>query len=89
MPEATREYADRGSITAPMVGGLSVTPSDATYLTRKCRGLYVGVAGNVAVTFPGGVELIFTGLSAGIIHPIQCVRIKSTGTTATGILALY
>jgi hypothetical protein len=67
-----------------------VTPNDSTNLAGGVsKGLYVGVAGNVVVTMADGTDATFTALAAGIIHPISVLKVKSTGTTATNILAVY
>ena len=50
--------------------------------------LYVGTAGDVAVITNGGDEVTFTGVPAGTFIPVQVKRVKSTGTTASTILAL-
>lgn len=69
---------------------VAVTPSNTTDLARgETRGIYVGVSGNVAVTYPCGATDTLNNLAAGMFHPISVVRILSTGTTATGIKACY
>lgn len=78
------------ALTGPSGGAVSVTPSDSVDLsTGVSRGLYVGVSGNVKVRLPDDTEVTFVGLAAGVIHPIRCKRIWSTGTAATSILAIY
>ena len=72
---------------SPASEAVAVTPADATYLTPT-RGLYVGVSGDVKVIMLDGTTVTFTGLAAGVIHPIQCVLVFSTDTTATNIVAL-
>lgn len=62
--------------------------SDDTLL-QACRALYVGGAGNVAVTMQGGGNLTFVGVAAGTILPIACTTVLNSGTTATNIIALY
>lgn len=86
---------------SPVVMAQAVTPSDSTDLQYTTRGLYVGGAGNVTVDMygplnPNGpdrslnpVTVTFTGVTAGSILPIACRRVRSTGTTATGIVALW
>ena len=69
-------------------GGLGVTPSNSTILPG-IRALYVGGAGDVAVTFNDGTALTLTGVLAGTLLPIQVQKVMSTGTTATNIVALY
>ena len=66
-----------------------VTPSDTTVLPTT-RGLYAGVAGNVAVTMSDNQNSVtFVGVQAGSILPVQVTKVLATGTTATNILALY
>lgn len=51
--------------------------------------LYVGGTGNVSVITIGGDSVIFSGVPAGTTLPIQVLRVKSTGTTATSIIAMW
>jgi hypothetical protein len=67
-----------------------VTPSDSTDLAKGyTKGIYLGVGGDLVVTLRSGATVTFTNLSAGVIHAISATRVKSTGTTASNILALY
>ena len=54
-----------------------------------CRGISFAAAGALKVTRPDGTAVVIPdgALAAGIIHPIQAVRIWENGTTATGIMA--
>jgi hypothetical protein len=72
----------------PSHGQFAVTPHDTNPLASQARGIYVGVAGDVKITGIDGVACTFTNLAAGIVHPISAYIIWSTGTTATGIVAL-
>lgn len=70
--------------------GLPVTPADATPLPNGlCAGIAVTGAGNVAGTTPSGATFVLTGLPAGAIVNIDATVIAATGTTATGVFALY
>jgi len=69
--------------------GQEVTPHDTTALSGKTRGLYVGGAGDVTVTMHNGSDLTFVGVPAGTILPIVVTHVKSTGTDATDIVALF
>jgi hypothetical protein len=51
--------------------------------------LFIGGAGNVAVTTLGGDDVIFNAVPVGTILAVQVLRVKSTGTTATLINALW
>ena len=73
------------------INGLAaVTPNNSADLPEgTCRGIYVGVSGDLAVVSESGSEVTLTALAAGVLHPISITRVKSTGTTATDIVALY
>jgi hypothetical protein len=51
--------------------------------------LFVGGAGNVAVTTIGGDDVTFNAVPVGTILPVQVIALKSTGTTATLVNALW
>ena len=51
--------------------------------------LYIGGAGNVKLTTSSGSDLTFNSLNAGTFVPVQTIRVWSTGTTATNIIALW
>lgn len=69
--------------------GIDVAPSDSADLSLGfCRGIIVGVAGAVSVLGTSGTVINFPLLVAGVIHPICATRIRATGTTATGIVAV-
>ena len=70
--------------------GLAVTPADATALPGGiCRGIYATGAGNITGTTPSGATVVLTSVPANTVVPIDLSIIAATGTTATGILALY
>lgn len=80
-------YRDANS-TAPAHGAVLITPSDVTTIPVT-RGLYVGTAGNITVRMADGMDtILFTNVPVGIIA-IQVDKVYSTGTGATGIIALY
>ena len=70
---------------------VAITPSDATNFTNGvCRGIYVGGAGNVVAINPvTSTAVTFVGAVAGSVLPIQAIRVNSTNTTATNLVALY
>jgi hypothetical protein len=70
--------------------GLAVTPTDATALPGGiCRGVFVGTGGNITGVTPSGATVVLTAVPANTVVPIDLSQIGATGTTATGILALY
>ena len=67
-----------------------VTPSDSTTLA-KTRLLYVGTAGDLAVSLEserGTVSVTFPNHPVGYA-PLRVVKVLSTGTAASDIVALY
>ena len=74
--------------TTPAHGAVAITPSDATTFPVT-RGLFVGTAGNITVRMADGQDTIqFTNVPIGIIA-LQVDKVYSTGTGASGIIALY
>lgn len=88
MPSPNQGPAHQNS--GPGAHAFVIVPDDVNKLAHRTRGLYVGVAGNVSVEMAeDGTAIIFTSLSAGIIHPIAVRRVNATGTTATNIVGIY
>lgn len=53
------------------------------------KALYVGGAGDVAVTMQGGQIVVFVAVPAGTILPISVSQVRSTNTGASSILGLW
>jgi hypothetical protein len=68
----------------------AVTPGDTAVdnFSREAEALYIGGAGDVAVVLPSGTAITFTGVPAGRILSVRCIRVNSTNTTATSMVAL-
>jgi len=68
----------------------SVTPSDtANGSGNNGCVLYVGGGGNLKVLTVGGDEVTFVNIQDGSFVPIQVLRVFSTGTTSTNIIAIW
>lgn len=88
MADTFSEYAS--GLDSPAQNAAAVTPNDSTDLTNTARALYIGGAGNVTLDTAGGQTTVaFVGLAAGTILPVRTARVRSTGTTATNIVALW
>lgn len=73
----------------PALSLVPVVPSDDTDLSRGAtRALYVASAGDIVVVDAKGGTAVLTSVEAQY-HPISVRRVMQTGTTATGIVALY
>lgn len=76
----------------------AVTPSDTLNIpspsTEDGSGnngcvLYIGVTGDLKVTTVGGNDVTFVNVQGGTFFPIQVIKVFSTGTTATNIIAIW
>lgn len=65
----------------------AISPSDTVDLPKAARAIYVGGAGNISVIMMSGETVTFNSVPVGIL-PIKVKRIRSTGTTATNMIAL-
>lgn len=70
--------------SGPVTKPFAITPDNNTDLPTGTRVIYVGVAGDVSFVLLDGTTVTLT-LAAGW-HPIAPKRVRSTGTTATGII---
>lgn len=78
------------TVFASAQGASQVTPDNSNdLLLSPTKGVYLGGGGDVKITMMSGDVVTFTGMAAGVIHPISAKRIHSTGTTATAIVAVY
>lgn len=68
----------------------AVTPHNTNELEIVPKGIFVGGAGDVSVIgFDDSAAVVFYSVAAGTVLPIRPKIVKSTGTTATNIVALY
>ena len=77
------------TLISPIRDALAVAPSNAAVLANMTRAVYIGGAGSLAVVTAGGQSVVFQNLPAGSMVPVRVTQILATGTTATGILALW
>lgn len=66
----------------------AVVLNDSTEL-QVTRALYVGTGGDIKVTMAYGDVVTFKNTMTGLVLPIQVIKVWSTGTTASNIIALY
>ena len=62
----------------------AVTPSDGTELGYFSQQIRVAVGGNVVVVYQDGTESTMA-FADGETRIVECIKVKATGTTATGI----
>ena len=82
-------FEDRSSgLESPGYDAASVVPSDSTDLTITSRAIYVGTSGDLRVTTASGSIVTFSNVPEGIL-PMRVSRVHASGTTATGIVAIW
>lgn len=77
-----------GGLASPAFNAQAVTPSDSVSLATAARALYIGVTGDVTLITANGQTVLFVAVPVGIL-PVVTTRVKSTGTTAQSIVALW
>lgn len=86
---ADRFQSMNASLVSPLIGAFPITPDDSNDLPEVTRQIRItGSAGNIAVVWSGGLETI-EPVSAGDVLDWRIVRVKATGTTATGLRGYY
>jgi hypothetical protein len=75
-------------LESPATRLLAVTPSDSTDLAYVSRAVNVAASGLVKLTTVTG-DVATVQIAAGIAFPVRAARIWATGTTATGIVAMF
>jgi hypothetical protein len=76
------------SVAADPASGVQTVALD-TNMSPVSRGLYVGVPGDIAVVASDGSSATFTNVPGGTVLPVRVRRVNSSGTTASGLVALY
>lgn len=84
---ANPKSKDSIAYLGPATSGVAVTPSDTRL--QPTKGLTCAVTGTAAVRFEGDTADVTVTLNSGVFYPYTVVFVRSSGTTATGIVALY
>ena len=70
-------------------GAISITPHATDYLSKPIRYFMVGGQGNMDVVMRDGTTVVITGLVPGVQYVGNVVAVRTTSTTATGIIGFY
>lgn len=73
----------------PSDSAAPATPAKAEGATPRLFGIYVGGTGDVTVVTEGGSTATYKAVPVGTTIYGRFTRVKSTGTNATLMLALY
>ena len=90
MPKATKTYNRAIAITKSDTVNFDGSTYSATPTTKAitAEAVYCGGAGVVVAVFPDGSTANFT-VTAGQTLPLTTIRVNSTSTTASLMVALY
>jgi hypothetical protein len=80
------DYPDTPAL--PAVSASEVVPDDDADLAQVSTAINVATPGAVRVTTRAG-DIIDVFVAAGSVFPLRVRKVWATGTTATGIRALY
>lgn len=78
------------SVSAPATRARTILPSDSVALPEIPKALYVGTGGTLTMQGAADtVDSVWVDVPSGAVIPFRPRFVRETGTTATGILALY
>ena len=80
------KYANLSNGVAPIWQAIDVSASNVTP-AGNCIGFYVEGAGDIS--FVSGPNTLTVAVAANSYHTAQVAQFNTSGTTATGIYALY
>lgn len=85
---ASPKSRDSIAYLGPATSGVSVTPHDSN-LIPATKGLTCAVTGTAAVRFQNDSSDVTVTLNSGEVYAYTVIAVRATGTTATGVVALY
>ena len=90
MSRAANYNSDAGLMQsiAPGRNFESVTPSDTGKLPTGLSRIYVGTGGTIVCVNDRGTAVTFTNVPDGTWMPLLTEQVRSTSTTASGIVSL-
>ena len=77
------------TLTSPATYAGDVVPNDTVPLSVVTRAVYVGQTGDVSVEMQSGQIVTFQNVQGGSILAIRTLKVRATGTTATGVVAMW
>ena len=66
----------------------AVAVTATTTFANLTRSIYVGTGGDLSIVFDDGTDVVLPNAATGY-HPVSVKQVNGTGTTATGIVALF
>lgn len=76
-------------LQSPASDWADITPHDSNSLSNLPRAVWVGTGGDVTVISAAGTTVTLANVPSGTLLPIRPDVVKSTGTDATDLVALW
>lgn len=76
-------------LESPAANASTIAPSDFTDLPDATRAIYVGTGGALSVELVSGDVIDLSNVQTGMIYPLRVRKVRSSGTTATGLVGLW
>lgn len=67
----------------------AITPHDTNDLPRRYKAIYVGVAGTLSLVGDHSTTPVSHTVNAGAVLLVSPVKVRSTGTTASGLVGWF
>ena len=80
--------ARSSGLESPGYHAAEIIPNDISDLSFTSRAIYVGAPGDLHVTMASGDAVTFANVAAGFL-PLRVLRVHSSGTTASSIVAVW
>jgi len=74
---------------APCRNAAALSGADLVLTQTPSRLIVAAVAGNIKVDTLGGQSAVTIAIAAGVPLPLRVTKIYNSGTTATGVTALW
>jgi hypothetical protein len=86
----TDSYRKHGRrLTTPPEEAVAIVPSDTAALGHVTRAVFVGEGGDLRVRMLGGGVVTLANLAPGALVPLRVTQVLASGTTASGLVALW
>lgn len=83
------QYSDVDSVAGPARRAFSITGHNTDELAVVTRGVMVTASGNLNLVFEGDTDAVVVPVTQNVYYPFAVKIVKSTSTTATGIIGFY
>lgn len=77
------------TLTSPATNAIAITPNDTVPMQNVSRTIYVGQTGYISVEMQSGQIVTYENVQSGSILAIRTLKVRQTGSTATGLISMW